>query len=90
MRLSGEAGYSHIPRFCQAAPVHLDALNFVQGLGGEIALTAMWAHNHRNVLDEQEVRPLAVAPRHVPDLGAILAADVAIDRWFLHAIHRKP
>lgn len=64
-----------IPGLRQTAPMQLNAVQFVQGIGGQASLATMRADNNRHVLDDQQVRPLAVAARHVPDVRSTGAAD---------------
>src|SRR6185295_2749820 len=79
-----EARHGHASRLRKAASVQLDPLDLVQGLGGQVALTTLGANHHRYVLNDQEVRALAVAPGHEADLSLALTTDVADHRLLFH------
>src|SRR5262245_12719006 len=64
--------------------MQLDALDLMQSLGGQIALSAMRADHHRDVFDDQEARALVVASGHETDLSPGPAADVSSHLSFFH------
>lgn len=49
--------------------MEFNALDFVQGFGGQIAFSAMGATDDGDVFDDKQVIALAIASADVPDAG---------------------
>jgi len=81
----GKNSYRYSALLSKALAVQFDALNLVQRLGRQITLPAMWATDHRDVLDDEQILASAVATRHVTNAGTFLTTDVT-DHIFSHTI----
>jgi hypothetical protein len=75
--MSGKRSDSDRTLLCPRLTVQLDALDLVQGLGGQIALAAMGTTDDGHVLDDEEVGPLTVTTRDAPHVGAALTTNKA-------------
>ncbi len=56
----------------------LDALQGVEGVGGQVALATMGADQDRHALDHEKRRATAVAASHVPQPNPGLSANRAL------------
>jgi len=57
--------------------MQLDALEFKQGLGGQVAFAATRTTDIGHVLDDEKVIPMAIAARDAPYLHTALTTDIA-------------
>jgi hypothetical protein len=76
LRKLDKTRYRHIPGFCQATPMQLDALKFMQRVSRQIALATVWTNDYGHILDDQQIGPFAVAPGQIPDLSSSATTDV--------------
>ena len=61
----------------KASAVQFDSFDLMECLGRHVALTAGRAVNDRNILDQQEVLPLAVRPGELPTPRPLFTAVIA-------------
>lgn len=66
--------------------MEFNALDFVQGFGGQIAFSAMGATDDGDVFNDKEVVAFAVTPADVPYAGTGFSTNIAND-FFFHKIH---
>ncbi|MGH8476343.1 MAG: hypothetical protein ACRERV_10740 [Methylococcales bacterium] len=67
LELSNRHGAINRDRFSE----RLDALNFVHGLGCEVRLSAMWARQHRDVLNHEQGISVTKAASNFAKLDAL-------------------
>ena len=89
-RVSGKTGNGHMARFCKTAAVQFDTFNFMQSFCCEVTFATVRAGHDRHILNDQQIRALAVTPRNVPDLRPALATDFADKSFRFHVIRHKP
>ena len=85
-RSGSKSDSSYLSLHTESPMVGLESFDLMQSVGCEVALPTIRAGDNRDILDDEELFPLAICLGHAPDLCTWFSTNVTFHRASWEAV----